>query len=51
MNATYRQLIDSIAENGLFSADELRRIYAENAARVYGLPADPYSFKPASAPT
>jgi predicted TIM-barrel fold metal-dependent hydrolase len=37
VNATYRQLIDYVAETGLFSDQELRKIYAENAIRVYGL--------------
>jgi hypothetical protein len=37
VNAPYRQLIDFIAESGVFSEKELRRIYAENAIRVYSL--------------
>ena len=37
VNATYRELIDYVAECGLFSDEELRKIYAENAVRVYGL--------------
>ncbi len=38
VKATYRQLIDYVAESGQFTDDELRKIYAENAIRVYGLP-------------
>jgi predicted TIM-barrel fold metal-dependent hydrolase len=37
VNATYRELIDYIAECGLFSDAELRKIYSENAVRVYRL--------------
>ncbi len=37
VNAPYRQLIDYIAESGLFSDAELRGIYADNAIRVYRL--------------
>lgn len=37
VKASYRQLIDYVAESGLFSDDELRKIYAENALRVYRL--------------
>jgi predicted TIM-barrel fold metal-dependent hydrolase len=37
VKATYRQLIDYLAESGLFTESELRGIYAENAVRVYGL--------------
>ncbi|MGA2614927.1 MAG: amidohydrolase family protein [Spirochaetia bacterium] len=37
VNAPYRQLIDYVAESGLFSDDELRKVYSENAVRVYGL--------------
>jgi hypothetical protein len=37
VNAPYRQLIDFVAESGVFSEEELRMIYAKNAARVYGL--------------
>jgi predicted TIM-barrel fold metal-dependent hydrolase len=37
VNVPYRKLIDYIAESGLFSIAELRKIYAENAIRVYGL--------------
>ncbi|MGA2501661.1 MAG: amidohydrolase family protein, partial [Tepidisphaeraceae bacterium] len=37
VNATYRELIDYIAECGLFSTEELRKIYTENANRVYRL--------------
>lgn len=41
VSATYRQLIDYVAESGLFSEDQLRKIYAENAIRVYGLNSSP----------
>jgi predicted TIM-barrel fold metal-dependent hydrolase len=37
VNASYRSLIDYIAESGLFSDAQLRMIYSENAIRVYGL--------------
>lgn len=37
VNATYRELIDYVAESGMFSDGELRKIYAENAIRVYRL--------------
>jgi predicted TIM-barrel fold metal-dependent hydrolase len=37
VSTPYRQLIDYVAESGLFSEPELHRIYAENAIRLYGL--------------
>jgi hypothetical protein len=37
VNAPYRQLIDYVAESGLFTEAQLRMIYAENAIRLYGL--------------
>ncbi len=37
VKVTYRQLIDYVAESGSFSEAELRKIYAENAMRIYGL--------------
>ncbi len=37
VKATYRQLIDYVADSGLFSEDQLRKIYAENAIRLYDL--------------
>jgi predicted TIM-barrel fold metal-dependent hydrolase len=39
VKATYRQLIDYVEESRLFSEDELGKIYAENAIRVYDLKA------------
>jgi len=56
VHATYRQLIDYVAESGLFSRDELSRIYAENAVRLYGLgdlgikTATPYERVPGAEP-
>ncbi len=37
IRATYRQLIDYVAESGVFAEDELRSVYAENAVRLYDL--------------
>jgi predicted TIM-barrel fold metal-dependent hydrolase len=37
VKATYRQLIDYVAESMLFSNEELRKIYSENAIRLYSL--------------
>ncbi|MBE3064017.1 MAG: amidohydrolase [Candidatus Atribacteria bacterium] len=41
VNAPYRELIDYVAESGVFSDRQLRKIYAENAIRVYGLEEPP----------
>jgi hypothetical protein len=37
IRATYRELIDYVAESGVFTGDELRSVYSENAVRLYRL--------------
>jgi predicted TIM-barrel fold metal-dependent hydrolase len=37
VNIPYRQLIDWVAESGVFTEEELRKVYAENAIQVYRL--------------
>jgi len=37
VKASYRELIDYVRDGGIFSEPELAQVYAENAARVYGL--------------
>ena len=37
IRATYRELIDYVAESRIFTDDELRNVYAENAVRLYRL--------------
>ncbi len=41
VSTPYRQLIDYLAESGLFSDAELRKVYGENAIRVYRLDGSP----------
>jgi hypothetical protein len=38
VRVSYRRLIDYVAESGLFSDDELAKVYAGNARWVYSLP-------------
>ena len=37
IRASYAQLIDYLAESALFDEDELRKVYADNAIRIYRL--------------